>query len=533
MAAARARGLATRRHRLDCGLCGKPRLSWALPLAGATAGLASSGPEHGWTSYTWYPCFSAVGAQKKRSVRIVFPRPAQISQADNLVPRRLCGRCFLLLALLLLLAGLVLVQRQRAVVVRVQRLEAVFLLCLLLAFGGADVLFLAQLAVAVLVHRLERFLRGLFLLLLSQHRHAHAGRQHQRQELLHTCTPHTMLENSQGHTPIARIVTRGTYVLCAPVFAFPTFNGLAILSTTPQRRDSGHYPPPGRMRAFAATALPLKTYAEKVQSERRRRSVRPGNSRRQGGQDRRPGARRERWDWQCPLGDCLPRSKVNQRLQVAEFVRIRSVKTAANRPESDDFGYVRLSIRNQFQANQPVLAPQIYQAMRHDGCGPARIVQHRLPVANQLLAQLGIREVDHCDLLEVLWIGFQQPELAVLAQAEEIAVCQQQGRAGHSRLAPDDFAGRPLDAAELGRVVVPAGAAVKVAVDIDRRIPVRLHRLVTAAIVLPQNIGFARAGFEQSGARAVRLADKYFVADDDRHAGVDAFQNWRPPGIVE
>src|SRR6185295_9118387 len=100
-------------------------------------------------------------------------------------------------------------------------------------------------------------------------------------------------------------------------------------------------------------------------------------------------------------------------------------------------------------------------------------------------------------------------------------------------LGPLDLAGRQLHAAKLRLLRVAAARPVDVAVEMDRRHPVRGHRLVALAAAGPDHVDAARLHFEHRAAHAVALGDHHEIAHDHRVARVHALQDLRAPRILE
>ena len=114
---------------------------------------------------------------------------------------------------------------------------------------------------------------------------------------------------------------------------------------------------------------------------------------------------------------------------------------------------------------------------------------------------------------------------AVFAEAHELAVDEQQRRAAHVRFAPHHLAGLPFDAAQLGLGGVVAARSVKIALVFDRRVPMKSHRLIAAAIaVVPHFHELCSVEADDGAADLVGFGDEYLVADDDGRRGVDAFE---------
>src|SRR5262245_19000106 len=105
-------------------------------------------------------------------------------------------------------------------------------------------------------------------------------------------------------------------------------------------------------------------------------------------------------------------------------------------------------------------------------------------------------------------------------------------RAGQARDAPRHFAGLQFDAAEFGLRRLPAAAAVNVAIDMDRRVPVAFQPFPTG-VVTPDDVVPTRFEFEQAAAGAVTLGDQDLVADDNGVSRVDALADAVPPRIME
>src|SRR6266850_6207037 len=103
-------------------------------------------------------------------------------------------------------------------------------------------------------------------------------------------------------------------------------------------------------------------------------------------------------------------------------------------------------------------------------------------------------------------------------------VREQERRTRQPRHTPHDVPRRQLETAEFGLRRVPAAAAVDVAVDVDRSVPVAFKPLVpyVRRIVPPDDVIPARLQLEQTAAGAVALGDEDVVADHDRVARVDA-----------
>ena len=129
------------------------------------------------------------------------------------------------------------------------------------------------------------------------------------------------------------------------------------------------------------------------------------------------------------------------------------------------------AIGNQLEAHQPIAAAQIQQAMREDRRAPGRVL-------HQLALCLRIDDLHPRDLFVLFWIDAHEQQVAVFAEAEEMTVDVQQRRAAQARFAPLHLAGGKFDAPQLGFLRVAAAGGVEVAVDVDRRVPVRLQRLV-------------------------------------------------------
>src|SRR5262249_1314209 len=69
---------------------------------------------------------------------------------------------------------------------------------------------------------------------------------------------------------------------------------------------------------------------------------------------------------------------------------------------------------------------------------------------------------------------------------------------------------------------------------INGRVPVAHQALVATLVsVGPDDFVFAWLDAQQGAADAVRLGNEDLVPDDHRVTGVDALQDWRPPGEVE
>src|SRR5262249_25806594 len=102
-------------------------------------------------------------------------------------------------------------------------------------------------------------------------------------------------------------------------------------------------------------------------------------------------------------------------------------------------------------------------------------------------------------------------------------------------VAPQYLAGGTLDAAQLLLAHVRAGTAVKIAVMMDRRIPMAAHAFPGEALVRigPEHVVTARLHLEERTADAVTLGNEDTVTHHDGIAGVDAFKRLRPPGEME
>src|SRR5262249_12891349 len=102
--------------------------------------------------------------------------------------------------------------------------------------------------------------------------------------------------------------------------------------------------------------------------------------------------------------------------------------------------------------------------------------------ANQLPGVAGVQQaVGQCEvgpagpaqdrgaglLLVFVGGGHDKDQVARLAQEEERLVGRDEGAATEARLGPADLAGLPVDAAELGADLLPAGEAVELAADGD------------------------------------------------------------------
>ena len=102
-----------------------------------------------------------------------------------------------------------------------------------------------------------------------------------------------------------------------------------------------------------------------------------------------------------------------------------------------------------------------------------------------------------------------------------------------ARLAPGHLAGLPLDAPQLGSAGIPPARSIQVSLVVDRRVPVRLHRLVTARRVAPDHFVSARRDAQQRASRAVRLGDEHLVGDDDGRGGVDTVAEPGAPRVMK
>src|SRR5438132_14301162 len=116
-----------------------------------------------------------------------------------------------------------------------------------------------------------------------------------------------------------------------------------------------------------------------------------------------------------------------------------------------------------------------------------------------------------------------------------MAVRLQERRAIQAGFAPHDLAGRQLEAAQFGFVVMPAATAVKIAVGVNRRHPVALSAFVLGGLigVGPDFLDAVVLYFQKDAAGAIGFGDEDTVADDDGAAGVGALQCPRSPAKVK
>ena len=97
-------------------------------------------------------------------------------------------------------------------------------------------------------------------------------------------------------------------------------------------------------------------------------------------------------------------------------------------------------------------------------------------------------------------------------------------------LLPFHVAGGQFDTPQFSVGVVAAAAPVNEAVDVDRRVPVALQRLVEAILVrvCPDLLRLTAFQVQQHGPGTVTLAQENLVADHDRSGGVDALLDLAP-----
>src|SRR5262249_43965967 len=80
----------------------------------------------------------------------------------------------------------------------------------------------------------------------------------------------------------------------------------------------------------------------------------------------------------------------------------------------------------------------------------------------------------------------------------------------------------------------PPGAPVNIAIAINRRVPMAFQALGPSLVrVGPDFLDAIRSEFQACRADAIALGDQDFVAHDRGIAGIDAFEQSCPPGIVK
>src|SRR5262249_54343213 len=111
-------------------------------------------------------------------------------------------------------------------------------------------------------------------------------------------------------------------------------------------------------------------------------------------------------------------------------------------PYTDNTRSFFLLLGDQLQAHEPALAADVEQSVRQNRRRPARLLEQELTVVVGLTVGLGGAQRHGRHLVVLLGIDLQQAQLAVLAQADEVTIDQEQRRPCQSSLAPHYLARR-------------------------------------------------------------------------------------------